>query len=283
MAQYTRSYITLRQTVGWIGILLPISLLMYSLFAANQTHIPQPSVSLYYHTPMRDTFVGALCAVGLFMFYYTGYSSVDNWTGNAAGVGAIVTAFCYTEPIGATHMEWYNIVHWASAGLLFLSFVFFALVLFPIRVNGFVYKRGKEPDTFVVGAVKEKKSKRLRRKLYYLCGVGILLCIVGIITYAVIKVQNGGSMRETALIYTLEAVMLVLFGLSWIVKGRFLIFDDKNHELNRMEARERLEYEDRVIDRLEFEKLREEGKVLFRYRLLGGLLRPRNPELDGVE
>ena len=36
------------------------------------------SISSYYHSVMRDIFVGSLCAVGTFLISYRGYDKRDN-------------------------------------------------------------------------------------------------------------------------------------------------------------------------------------------------------------
>lgn len=276
-----RSYYTLRQTVGWIGLLLPISLLIYSWISKGEP-IPEPSVSLFYHTGMRDVFVGALCAVALFMFFYTGYSKCDSWTGNIAGLCAILTAFCYTEPLSATEMMWFNILHWVSAGLLFLCFIFFALVLFPIRVNGMVYRKGEKKGTYMVGALKETTKMKSRRTLYYTCGVGMFLCIAGIAVYAIVKTKQGESTRYSLLIFYLEALLLILFGVCWLVKGKAFFFKDREKDLQDIPVSDRPDYLDRPIEQEEFDRMLAQNKVLTHYSLLWGLIKCKNEELSDV-
>lgn len=58
------TYWRLRRTVGWIGILLPVVLLLGNKIFEDKV---QNSVSAYYYTGMRDVFVGALCVVGVFL------------------------------------------------------------------------------------------------------------------------------------------------------------------------------------------------------------------------
>jgi hypothetical protein len=90
------SYLFLRQTVGWIGGLLPVALIASSLITAAS---PWPdSMSGYYYTDMRNVFVGALCALGVFLVAYNGYDDVDRWITNVAGLGAIGVAFCPAKP-----------------------------------------------------------------------------------------------------------------------------------------------------------------------------------------
>jgi hypothetical protein len=91
------SYLLLRKTVGWIGMLLPAVLLVGGV--AMSASRPD-SMSGYYYTPMRNVFVGALCALGVFLIAYDGYDDVDRWITNIAGLGAIGVAFCPTKPAG---------------------------------------------------------------------------------------------------------------------------------------------------------------------------------------
>src|SRR5262245_41519731 len=64
------SYLTLRKSIGWIGILMP----WVARAVANiRTGTPfLMSISSYYHTSGRDVFVGSLFAAGLFLSFYRG-------------------------------------------------------------------------------------------------------------------------------------------------------------------------------------------------------------------
>ena len=74
------SFQTLRKTVGWLGIGLPLAMLAGNWLFANCTSL-QDTVSHYYYTMMGDLFVGILCAVTLFLFAYKGYDTKDHvWT-----------------------------------------------------------------------------------------------------------------------------------------------------------------------------------------------------------
>lgn len=62
------SYLALRKAVGWIGILLPIVLVLGHLIIFDGESA-LTNMSVYYHTGMRDVFVGAICAIALFLFF----------------------------------------------------------------------------------------------------------------------------------------------------------------------------------------------------------------------
>ncbi|MDZ7633560.1 MAG: hypothetical protein U5L72_03595 [Bacteroidales bacterium] len=87
------SYLSLRKSVGWIGILLPFVLVfghICYLFGGDRL---LNNLSVYYHTGMRDFFVGAICAIALFLFFYRGYDRWDNISANVAGFFALGIAF----------------------------------------------------------------------------------------------------------------------------------------------------------------------------------------------
>ena len=86
------SYLALRKAVGWIGILLPF-VLMTGLIILFREKTVLRSISLYYHSDMRDLFVGALCSIALFLFFYKGYSKWDNRASNLAASFALGIAF----------------------------------------------------------------------------------------------------------------------------------------------------------------------------------------------
>src|SRR6266699_115645 len=66
------SYQTLRRAVGFIGVGLPFVLALGDILIFHGDGVRR-SVSSYYHTPMRGVLVGALWAIGVFLFAYKGY------------------------------------------------------------------------------------------------------------------------------------------------------------------------------------------------------------------
>jgi hypothetical protein len=66
---------------------------MFGVFLIFKGEIPLFDISMYYYSGMRDVFVGALCAIGLFMFFYRGNDKWDNWMGNIAGFCAFCIAW----------------------------------------------------------------------------------------------------------------------------------------------------------------------------------------------
>ena len=199
--QHTYSYLALRKAVGWIGILLPF-VLMFGVFIIFRGEIIQKSISHYYHTGMGDVFVGVLCAVALFMFFYTGYNKWDDWAGNIAGVFAIGVAWFPATEVGASDLT--GKIHLIFAALFFLTLAIFSLFLFT--------RKGSDPTL----------QKLTRNKIYVICGLIIVACLIAIAIYLnFIQNENSGS----GFVYWAETVALVAFGVSWLTKGGTLYPD----------------------------------------------------------
>jgi hypothetical protein len=88
------SYFRLRRGLALIALVFPIL-----LWLRGGPDELRTSISAYYHAPpdgifpsTRDLFVGVLCAVGAFLYFYKGYSKRKMAALNAAGIAALVIA-----------------------------------------------------------------------------------------------------------------------------------------------------------------------------------------------
>lgn len=86
------SFLGLRKAIGIIGIAQPFVLWfgkpLLDKILQMESRVPS-SVSGYYYTPMRDVFVGSLCALGVFLVSYKGYERIDDIAGDIACVSTI--------------------------------------------------------------------------------------------------------------------------------------------------------------------------------------------------
>jgi hypothetical protein len=88
-----RSYMWIRTVVGLIGLLLPTSLLAGDDIFMRGHAAARGSMSAYYHTSMRDLFVGSLAVIGILLITYMfGIFKAEFWTSLIAGVALIVVA-----------------------------------------------------------------------------------------------------------------------------------------------------------------------------------------------
>lgn len=197
MNKMIRSYKELRKTVGLIGMLLPFVMLFGGLIFKTPF---QPSISDYYYTVMGDVFVGALCSVALFLFFYTGYDNTDNILGNIAGFFALGVALFPTSQ--GDNIDLKGVVHVASAASLFIILALFS------------YFRFTKGD--------RKNPQKLKRNIVYrLCGIVMSLAILSLVFYYVFTDKNIEHF-----VFYMEAVSLFFFGLSWLTKGGDLFFPD---------------------------------------------------------
>jgi hypothetical protein len=99
-------YRALRAVIGLIAFLLvPVVYIgNWLLFTRHvgSCFLPNPrlpdSLSGYYYTHMRNLFIGAMCAMGIFLAAYRGYDKWDSRLTNVAGVAAICIALSPTMP-----------------------------------------------------------------------------------------------------------------------------------------------------------------------------------------
>ena len=209
----TVSYLALRRAIGVLGVMLPVILAAGYVLTGGEGI--RPSISDYYHTEMRDLFVGILCAIGVFLWSYRGYEGeADNLAGNIAGLGAVGTALIPngTEPsfIADTisGLIGFN-PHSLFAGIFMLAMAFFCLYLFT------------RSGTTTPGA-----KKLVRNRIYRFCGRLIVLFVVLIGVYiAIEKYTSIDLSRIEDVVFWLESAAIWAFGVAWFIKGDTLFKD----------------------------------------------------------
>ena len=95
------SFLRVRRAIGLLGFFLPAALIAYGLAFGGGI---LPSMSDYYYSPMREIFVGTLCAIAVFLWSYEGYRPrpgewlSDLTAARTASVGALAVAWAPTLP-----------------------------------------------------------------------------------------------------------------------------------------------------------------------------------------
>ncbi|KPK87894.1 MAG: hypothetical protein AMS27_01055 [Bacteroides sp. SM23_62_1] len=209
------SYLTLRKAVGILGISLPVIVVVGSVIFGGCEGI-QSSISNYYHTNMRNIFVGILCAIALFLFAYKGYDKRDAFAGTMACIFALGVAFFPTslpEPLLPCmpypfENQIISSIHFISAGGFFLVIAYFSIFLFTIK---------DENPT---------RMKLKRNKLYRICSYIILGAILLIAIYAIcLRFNSCHGIQRYNPIFWLETIALWAFGISWLTKGKAILVD----------------------------------------------------------
>ena len=196
------SYLTLRRAVGILGVLLPVLLAVGCLVLGSCTALEQ-SISAYYGTAMRDILVGILFVIGWFLFSYRGYERKDDAAGDLACFFALgVALFPTTSGSNAIRT-----VHFLCATALFLVLAYFSLCLFTKTRKG----------------VPPTPEKKIRNRIYVVCGVIMLACIASVALYHALLTETPIAAIKP--VFWLESLALWAFGWSWFVKGKTLWMD----------------------------------------------------------
>jgi hypothetical protein len=191
------TYHNLRVGIGVIGLALPVLLWLGGQFLDRMPL--RGSMSAYYYSPtMRNVFVGILFALGVGLYLYKGFSTKENWALNAAGLLALGVAMVPTTAPDKT-----------QAGLsLHAAFavVFFACIAY---VSVF-----RSSDT--LSLIRDTGQAEWFRTLYRALGIGMIVSpVIAVILTRVLQRPT----EESSLLFFLEAVAVVMFGLYWLVKS----------------------------------------------------------------
>ncbi len=200
------SYVTIRRAIGISGLLLPVALLLGGWVAG----VPiQDNMSSYYHTPLRDIFVGTLCAIGVFMFCYRGYDRIENWTANLGGASALGIALfplhAGSDPLIQKSIVGY--LHTMFGGVFFLTLAFYSLYHFPRDSR-----------------IESEPHLRERSFVYRTSGLVILACMLAMGVYLFLV---SGSWKERLndinILLWLELIAVWSFASAWLAKGRTIL------------------------------------------------------------
>jgi hypothetical protein len=205
---FTKSYMWTRLFVGIIGIAMPIALLAGDSLVFGEAPI-RGSLSAYYHSGMRDWFVGSLCAIGVGLFTYMGtrLGSFDNWVSTVAGACAIVVAFFPTNTaVGQTPTRLQVELGEVLVARIHFSFAAIFIALLGLMCLRFGIGDGRRQD-------RTEMQRRAWRTVHIVCACAIWLSVVGV---GVTLLANI-SISHAILIG--EVVAVFAFGMSWFFKG----------------------------------------------------------------
>jgi hypothetical protein len=204
------SYLQLRKAIGILGIALPfvVSVGAWIFFQSGL----KGSLSAYYHSGMRDAFVGIMFAYGFFLLSYRGYEPKDNIAGTLACLFACGVALFPTPHGGSVNTceRIMGIIHFISAAAFFLTLIYFCLCLFT-KTNP-----EKTPTN----------KKRQRNKIYRFCGYGMLTCILLIGIISILPKGVTSCLNGCKPVFWLESLAIFLFGFSWFTKGEAILKDE---------------------------------------------------------
>lgn len=193
----TSTYFSLRLGIIVASALLPLALPLGGRLRGTTPQL-LPSLSDYYFAGdplLRDWFVGTLCAIGVFLYLYKGFSARENLALNVAGAAAVLTALvpcaCVSSSTGGR-------LHDIAAVTFFASMAFVCLVC--------------APETLEVPADAAFKARYQR---YYRV-VGSLLIASPALAIAVSTLWG----RLDTMKFFVETFGIMTFAAYWLVKSR---------------------------------------------------------------
>lgn len=214
MSESTRtllvSYLGVRRAIGMIGLLLPIALVPvgWLVFGIEL----QDNLSSYYHTPLRDVFVGAMCAISCFLFCYRGYDWIERWTGYCGSIAALGVALfpldAHSDPLFQSSLVGYT--HTVSGGAFFLTLAFYSLYHFPKT-------SAKPADDALVSS---------RNLIYRSSGIVILVSMLAMGSYLVLLPSSWkGFFNRYNFLLWMEWIAVWAFAAAWLTKGHAILAD----------------------------------------------------------
>lgn len=213
-AELVISFYRVRQALGVMGLLLPVLLIIGGWMSLGGV---EPSISDYYHTVLRDVFVGVMTAIAMFLIAYPGhqrqageYVSDDRLT-TIAGIAALGVAFFPNEnrfrlevlqsPAQQILGHKYAAIGHYTCAILFLT------LLAVLCLRKF-----------------SRSAKPARRRIYRTCGWTILLMTIGVIVASYFKINGPvgpqAFVNDYMIVLWLEAVAVWAFAIAWLTKGR---------------------------------------------------------------
>lgn len=226
-AAYTRSYRTIRLVVGCLGILLPVLLMLGEAFYLPGTVQVRGSLSAYFHTPMRDVFVGVLCVIGVLLATYMSGEprTWDFRVSLLAGIAALGLVFfpmartglppgsppCGTVPVpsGCSFVEQAlgeqrtEVIHTVCAGVFIVGLMVMSLLFAATQVlpeAGFTERPGHNRAVFWT---------------HVGCALGILAGGLWAFIGGLLNLHLG----PLPPVFLGEVICVWAFGISWLLAG----------------------------------------------------------------
>ncbi len=203
------SFHGIRRAIGMCGVILPVLLGPggWLLFGIEF----QDNMSSYYHTQMRDVFVGTLCAIGIFLFCYQGYDWIENWTANIGCFSALGVALfpldANSDPLYQRSLVGY--VHTMSGGVFFLTLAAYSLFHFP---------SSKDTQHELAPHIAE------RNFVYRVSGIVILLSTMAMAFYLfLLPLEWRRSVNRYNFLFWMEWIAVWAFASAWLTKGRTIV------------------------------------------------------------
>lgn len=259
----------LAQLVGILAMALPF--LLHLVGALNSCSFD--SISHYYYGPYTGTiFIGVAAMVSLALFAYSGKNSLETWLANLAAVSLVVLLIVPTQGVGCEDetiplrafatvdvaedrsivrlrpflnadlepdaqgfvgifqhfalSEGTPLFHLGAAGVFIAVLAVFCFFIFT-KIDA----AHLDPNTGNVTAQKLERNKKYRQSGWVIVACLVLL-LIGVLT----GLRDNESWDRFNITFWLEAIAVVAFARSWLIKGRALMYNRFSDQIE-LEAR----------------------------------------------
>lgn len=194
--------IRLRKTIGWLGMLLPIIVLVLCIiFQCVPGHILPDSISqTYYYEPTITPFMIILGASSILLMCYRGYEKIDDVINTLSGIAGLCICLFPCGNNREVHVGTFQLHENISAWIHNISAVlFFGLLAYSVL---FLFTKSSGEMT---------KNKKKRNIIYRVCGIGMVVALLSIVLVNVFGIWGGT--------WAVEAVALFFFGIAFLTKA----------------------------------------------------------------
>lgn len=235
----TPSSLLFRICIGGIAILFLAVVVVGRMYFKGSGI--EDALSDYYFTPMRDVFVGGLCALATLLMCYR-YQREDHVVSFVAGACAILLAIFPTQcPPGCQKINLIIVqVHAVTSALFLLTtfvlvFYFFTLSDEDESLTSLFQKQGTLIHRIIYAIsrpvtgqrkLRNKNHRKFKRNLVYLGCAGAMILVLA---FALLNQFLLLSIKWLELLHPLfwcETITLGLFAFAWSVKGGVILLDE---------------------------------------------------------
>lgn len=226
-----KSYLDLRRFLGFLGISLPFILFIGSLIIRDGCDTFLPSISDYYHTSMRNIFVGVNAVIAAFLWCYKGYDKIETLISRIAAIFALIIAICpcplKSNIVGTDSVLYFKdfqqcyvpcTAHPDLVGLLHFGSAigFFVLLIYLVLIKFIEFEKKHHNNSKIICVYKTTA---------WLMGLSLIFIFCSLFFQ-----WKPISIHNIVIPYTFagESIALFAFGIAWLTKGELIYLDTKS-------------------------------------------------------
>ncbi len=216
------SYLGLRETIGWVGIIMPIAVWT---IGSRQGLDPSvyDTVSAHYYSWARDLFVGSMALIGALIYFYRAPNKIDTVVAKITGIAGIligIMPMAHKPAMNASND--YTLIqnlHFYPVTLFFLGGIYLVIFSFK-RISTDQISKGI-PTTLTQRELDNIRKRTLRNQIYFFCGI---IMIIGGIVLGLANILDKYFTFQGGWRYYPETAMIASFATAWLIKGQTFAF-----------------------------------------------------------